>query len=240
MEKVVAVLRSADADERWCERIRGPVTEELLDLGLPGLAVNVRDAAVRDTTLVLTTLEPPVAAVVSMWTRQHYSEQTRAAIDLLAAESEALSAYLVTESVPLAPPDPGSGQRTAGLANIALLRRPDDLDHATWLHRWQIDHTPVAIADQGTFGYTQNAVVRPLTADAPAVAGIVEELFPAAAMTDPLAWYGAADDADLRERRSRMLASVRRFGADIDLDTRRDPLPPWPITGPNGTVRSSI
>ena len=70
------------------------------------------------------------------------------------------------------------GQRTAGLANIALLRRPDGLDEATWLARWHIDHTPVAIATQATFGYTQNAVVRALTPGAPVIAAIVEELFP--------------------------------------------------------------
>ena len=215
----MVVLRAAGIDERWCERIRGPVAEELLSLGLPGLAVNVRDAAVCDTTMVLTTLFPPVTAVVSLWTVQHYSAQTRAAIAALAAESEALAAYLVTESVPIAPPDSGAGERTPGLANIALLRRPDDLDQTTWLHRWQLDHTPIAIADQGTFGYTQNTVVRPLTDTAPAIAAIVEELFPLGAMTDPLAWYGAADGDDLRARRSRMLASVRRFGADTDLDT---------------------
>lgn len=219
MEKVIVLLRQADADEQWCRRIRGPVAEELLRLGLPGLAVNVRDEPVRGALISLTTLDPPGAAVVSLWTQQSYGEQARAAIALLTAESDSAAAYLVTESVPMPPPDPGSGRRTPGLANVALLRRPTELDQATWLHRWQVDHTAVAIATQGTFGYTQNVVVRALTPDAPAIDGIVEELFPDAAVSDPYVWYGAKDDADLQDRLARMMASISAFGAERNIDT---------------------
>ncbi|OBJ68759.1 EthD domain-containing protein [Mycobacterium sp. 1274756.6] len=219
MEKVVILLRRNGADEEWCERLRGPVATELLDLDPPGLTVNVRDAAVADTALQLTTLNPPVTAVVTLWTRQCYGAQVQAVLQSLAGTADAVAAYLVTESTPLPPPDPGGGQRTPGLANVALLRRPADLDRPTWLHRWQVEHTPVALATQATFGYTQNTVVRALTADAPAVDAIVEELFPAAAATDPLAWYGARDDADLQDRLGRMLASITRFGADTNIDT---------------------
>ncbi len=124
----------------------------------------------------------------------------------------------MTESVPIAPPD-RLGDRTPGFANIALLRRPADLDHATWLTRWQVDHTPVAIETQATFGYTQNVVVRPLTPDAPVIDGIVEELFPDAATTDLHAFFGAADDADLHDRMTRMVASTSAFGATDNIDT---------------------
>ena len=165
----MVIIQHPDADQRWCERLRGPVAAALLDLGLPGLAVNVRDDPVRESLLTLTTLNPPAAAVVSMWTQQYYGEPTQAAIALLQAESDAAAAYLVTESVPMPPPDPGAGQRTPGLANIALLRRPAELDPADWLRRWHLDHTRVAIDTQGTFGYTQNVVVRALTDGAPIV-----------------------------------------------------------------------
>lgn len=219
MEKVVVIAQQADFDEQWCRRLRGPVAAQLLELGLPGVAVNVRDEPVRDALLQLTTLDPPAAAVVSLWTQQCYGAQTQAAIALLQDESDSAAAYLVTESTPLPPPDPGDGRRTPGLANVALLRRPADLDQATWLHRWQVDHTPVAIETQGTFGYTQNVVVRALTANAPQIDGIVEELFPDGAVADPHVFYGARDDADLADRVARMVASVTAFGANRDLDT---------------------
>ena len=218
MEKVVVLLRAEQPDDQWCERVRGPVADELLDLGVAGLSVNVRDSAVRDSLMTLTTLAPPVAAVIGIWVQQSYGTQVAATLDTLAAECESLAAYLVTESVPIAPPD-RLGERTPGFANVALLRRPPELDRATWLTRWQVDHTPVAIETQATSGYTQNVVVRALTPDAPAIDGIVEELFPDAATTDLHAFFGAADDADLQDRMTRMVASTSAFGATDNIDT---------------------
>jgi hypothetical protein len=219
MEKVIAVLRRPEPDDEWCARQRGPVAGALLDLGVAGLSINVRDGAVRHSLMTLTTLDPPVAAVVSLWTQQCYGEQTAAALDLLAGECEQLGAYLVTESIPMLAPPSEPGTRTTGLANIALLRRPAELDQATWLNRWQLDHTPVAIETQSTFGYTQNWVVRTLTPDAPGITGIVEELFPPEAITDIKAFFGAADDSDLQHRLGRMVASTTAFGANENIDT---------------------
>jgi hypothetical protein len=119
----------------------------------------------------------------------------------------------------LPPPATEPGARTPGFANVALLRRPADLDEETWLTRWHVDHTPVAIATQSTFGYTQNAVVRALTAGAPAIDAIVEELFPIEATTDLHAFFGAADDDDLSDRMNRMVASTTAFGANQNVDT---------------------
>jgi hypothetical protein len=219
MEKVVLTLRGAEADDAWCTSLRVQVAADLLDIGVPGLAVNVRDGVVRDSLMTLTTLDPPVVAVVSVWTQQSYGDEVRAVTARLQKECDDVAAYLVTESVPLPPPDLEPGQRTAGLANVALLRRPDDLDETTWLARWHIDHTPVAIETQATFGYTQNAVVRALTPGAPVIDAMVEELFPAEAMSDLHAFFGAADDDELRDRMNRMVASTAAFGANQNVDT---------------------
>ncbi len=219
MEKVILTLRGADADDTWCARLRAHVAADLLDIGLPGLAINVRDAEVRDSLMTLTTMDPPVVALVSVWTQQSYGAQIQAVTDRLARECGDVAAYLVTESVPLPAPATVPGRRTDGLANVALLRRPAGLDEATWLSRWHIDHTPVAIETQATFGYTQNAVVRALTPGAPGISAIVEELFPAEAISDLHAFFGAADDDDLRDRIDRMLASTAAFGANENVDT---------------------
>lgn len=215
----MVTLRSANPDEQWCTRLRTRVATGLSELDLAGLTVNVRDAPVSASMMTLTTLDPPVSAVVSIWTQQYYGAALRTALELLAAECQELAAYLVTESVPMPGPDVAPSARTPGLANIALLRRPPDLDVATWLQRWHIDHTPVAIATQATFGYTQNTVVRALTPDAPPIDAIVEELFPIEAVSDLYAFFGAADDADLGDRMGKMAASVARFGADRNIDT---------------------
>jgi hypothetical protein len=219
VEKVVITLRGADPDEAWCSRLRGDVAAELLDLGVPGLAVNVRDDAVRASLMTLTTLDPPVVGFVTLWTEQSYGDQVRTAIARLEKECDQVAGYLVTESVPLPPPHTAEGDRTPGLANVALLRRPADLDEPTWRQRWHLDHTPVAIATQSTFGYTQNKVVHPVTAQAPTIDAIVEELFPIEAVSDLHAFFGAADDEDLRDRMERMVASTTAFGANRDVDT---------------------
>ena len=215
----MVLLRNGEADDHWCARLRGQVAKQILDLGVPGLSMNVRDAAVHESLMTFTTLDPPVAAVVSLWTQQYYGTQASEAVALLDKECQSVAAYLVTESVPLAPQSVELGKRTAGLANIALLRRPGDMDPLTWLERWHIGHTPVAIKTQATFGYTQNVVVRPLTPDAPAIDGIVEELFPIEAISSLHSFFGAADDEDLGNRMNRMLASTTAFGANENIDT---------------------
>ncbi len=219
MEKVIVALRAAGSDDDWVTRMCGPVAEALLDLGLPGVAVNVKDAAVRDSLMTLTTLDPPVQGFVSLWAGQHYGDQMQRGLEVLAGQCDQLAAYLVTESVPMQPPSVPEGQRVPGLSNIALLRRPAELDEPTWLTRWQGDHTPVAIETQSTFGYVQNYVVRALTPDAPHLSAIVEELFPIESVGSLHAFFGAADDADLADRMSRMVASTSAFGANQNIDT---------------------
>lgn len=219
MEKVIVALRAAGADDVWVQRMCGPVADALLALDLPGVAINVRDAPVRDSLMTLTTLDPPVQGFVSLWTRQHYGDQIADALEILEPQTDLLAAYLVTESVPVPPPDSPVGRREPGLANVAMLRRPADLDEATWLRRWQHDHTPVAIATQSTFGYVQNYVVRALTPGAPEVSAIVEELFPIEAAASLHAFFGAADDGELADRMGRMIASTAAFGANVNVDT---------------------
>lgn len=219
MEKVIITLRGTPGDEAWCTRLRTDFAQALLDTGAPGVAVNVRDAAVNDSLMTLTTLDPPVIAFVSIWTQQCYGPQITTATTLLAEACDVVAAYLVTESMPLTPPHTNLGERCPGFANVALLRRPAELDEATWLARWQGDHTQVAIDTQSTFGYTQNVVVRALTDGAPSVSAIVEELFPIEATSDLHAFFGAADDQDLSDRMARMVASTSAFGANRDVDT---------------------
>jgi hypothetical protein len=219
VEKVIITLRGADNDQAWCHRLRDDVVADVLDLGVPGLAVNVRDDAVRDSLMTLTTMDPPVIGFVTVWTQQSYGQQVLGAIARLEKECDDVAAYLVTESVPLPPPSTAPGERTRGLANIALLRRPGDLDPQAWRRRWHNDHTTVAIETQSTFGYTQNQVVHPLTPDAPVIDAIVEELFPIEATSDLHAFFGASDDDDLRDRMQRMVASTTAFGANRDVDT---------------------
>ncbi len=218
MEKVIVTLRTGSADDEWVARLRGQVAEDLLALDLPGLTLHVRDAEVRDALMSLTMLDPLVQALVSLWTQQYYGEQITTALELLRGHAEYVAAYLVTESAPMPPAATPPGERAPGLANMALLRRPADLDEATWLTRWHGNHTQVAIDTQSTFGYVQNYVVRALTPDAPPLSAIVEEQFPIEAVGSLHAFFGARDDADLQDRMGKMVASTSAFGASTNID----------------------
>ncbi len=131
-----------------------------------------------------------------------------------------LAGWEVDERLPIPPPESPPGVRMDALANVAVLKRPDDLDRDEWLHRWLVDHTPIAIATQASFGYVQNIVTRQVTDDPPRrVDALVEELFPSAGMVDMHAFYGSGgDDAELNDRLTKLMASVARIGFDHDID----------------------
>ena len=167
MEKVIITLQRPDSDEAWCTRMRTEVVADLLELGLPGLAVNVRDDDVRNSLMTLTTLEPPVVGFVTVWAHQSYGESVTAALTRLSQRRIMLPRIWSPNRCRFRRRPTAPGARTDGFANVALLRRPADLDDATWRQRWHINHTPVAIETQSTFGYTQNAVVRALDAGGP-------------------------------------------------------------------------
>ena len=217
MEKLVYLLW-AESDT-VAEDLAGTVATKLLEIdGVRGVQVNVSDSAVAGAMLRITTFDRPVSAIASVWVDSSAQLSARLAA-VFATVCSDVAGYLVTESVAIEPPRSEAGERTSGLANVAILRRPADLDRDEWLDRWLGPHTRVAIETQDTFGYVRNAIVRSVTPGASPIDGIVEELFPIAALSDPHAFYGSAGDADeLTRRITRLMASVATFGADRDLD----------------------
>jgi hypothetical protein len=190
--------------------------EALRTAGAKRLQVNVDDADVAAAKLRITRFDAPVCAVVTVWVDDEPAEVSRVLTDI---SGRRCAGWEVEERTPLVPPTTEQGERTPGLAQIAFLRIPTDLDEAEWRHRWQDLHTTVAIETQATFGYTQNRVLRPILGDE-RVDAIVEELFPIEAMTSLHAFYGSGgDDAELQRRLDRMIQSVTSFGADRDLDS---------------------
>lgn len=203
----------------WGQRL-GPklfapaLHDDLRTAGATRLHVNIDDADVAPAKLRITSFAAPVLAVVTVWVDSESAEVSR----LLTDSSERCAGWEVEERTPLEPPQTEQGERTPGLAQIAFLRIPADLDYAEWRHRWQDLHTPVAIETQSTFGYTQNRVLRPILGDE-RVDAIVEELFPMDAMTSLHAFDGSGgDDAELPRRLDRMMKSVTSFGAERDVD----------------------
>ena len=154
----------------------------------------------------------PIAGLVSLWLDCVDAHPQIEAV--LRRHASRLAGYLVTESVVLpnttrvAAPD----GRTPGVTMLALLEKPERLSFEEWIAIWFGQHSPLALEIQSTYRYVRNVVVYALTPDAPPWRGIVEEGFPAEAVTNPMLWYKAdGDPKKMRENLGRMIASVRAF-----------------------------
>jgi hypothetical protein len=214
MEKVVYVLLAPGGLDgpRLRDRLLGPVAADLHAAGARRVQVNVVDDAVRPPFGI-----PPdpaatgLVATVSGWVD---AVGTQGLDSVLPADLGPWAGYLVTEAEALADRAGRSAApgRAPGFTQLTLLRRPDRLSWDEWRHRWQGEHTPVAIATQGTFRYVQNVVVRRLGPDTPPYAAVVEESFPADAMGDLSVFFDAVGDDDLLARHMADLsASCDRF-----------------------------
>jgi hypothetical protein len=207
--KLMFVLWAADP-----AALRDPALHaELAAAGATRLQLNLDDADVAPAMRIPT--GEPIGAFVSTWTEG----DPAAVAGLLNGTADRVAGWSVDERRRLDPPEVADGERADTLANVAVLRKPAELDTAEWMRRWMVDHTPIAIRTQATFGYVQNVVVEPVTPEAPYVSAFVEELFPSAGMTDMHAFYGSGgDDAELGRRLELLMGSVARIGADRDLD----------------------
>jgi hypothetical protein len=210
VDKLMFALRAADHAALRDASLRA----DLAGTGVHRVQLNLDDADVAPA-LRLATAEP-ISAIVSTW-----SDETdpKAIATVLERASGRVAGWRVDERRRLDPPEVPDGERADALANVALIRRPADLPEAEWRRRWLVEHTPVAIRTQATFGYLQNIVIEPVTPEAPAVSALVEELFPTAGMTDQHAFHGSGgDEAELKRRFGTLMASVARIGADHDID----------------------
>jgi hypothetical protein len=219
MEKMIYVVwkHEGDSEKDSRRKLVETVSPQLIKLGARHLRIGVVDEDVAPAaSLRIEATKPPVSGLISIWAdtsvrRQPFENAIQASVSRMAG-------YLVTESEPIVNTKhvTADGQRTPGMYQVVLLRKPPRLSHEQWLEIWLGSHTQVAIDTQSTFGYRQNVIVRPLTYAALPYDAIIEELFPAEAMTDPMVFYNAVGDEAKRKRHEKaMVDSVVRF---IDFD----------------------
>lgn len=225
MEKMVYVVwkHEGDSERVFRQKLLEKVSPQLIESGARRLRIGVVDEDVAPAApLRIECTKPPISGMISIWADT--STRRRPFEDAIQASAGRMAGYLVTESEPIVNNKHivADGKRTPGMYQVVLLRKPPRLNYEQWLDIWLGSHTQVAIDTQSTFGYRQNVVVRPLTYAAPRYDAIIEELFPAEAMTDPMVFYDAVGDEAKRKRnRKTMVESVVRF---IDFD-KMDCLP---------------
>ena len=219
MEKIIYPLwKSSELDDKqFRTQLLGPMTESLIAAGVHQIRISVVDDDVTAAAPYrIEASKPPINAMLSLWVDSAiYRQPLEVIMSTYVARYEG---YLVSESEPLVNSTQVAsvGERTPGMNQVVFLRKPPRMHYEQWLDIWLNSHTRTAIETQSTFGYRQNIVVRALTYTAPNYDAIIEENFPAAAMTDRMAFYNASgNEALYKEREQKMLASCSRF---IDFD----------------------
>jgi hypothetical protein len=219
MEKMIYAVwkHEGDSERDFRQKLLEKVSPQLIDLGARRLRIGVVDEDVAPAVaLRMGNTKPSIAGLVSIWVDT--STRRRPLEEVLQGSVARLDGYLVTESEPIVNTKHvvADGKRTPGMYQVVLLKKPPRLSYEQWLEIWLGNHTQVAINTQSTFGYRQNVIVRLLTHAPLPYDAIIEEYFPAEAMTDPMVFYNAVGDEAKRKRHEKaMFDSVMRF---IDFD----------------------
>lgn len=215
MEKLAYILwkPAATTDADFGRTLREEVARSLVDSGAARLSINVADEHAHEVQAArITRFDPPIAGLVTFWLQ--VSDDRGPQEKILSEATERLAGYLVLESVPIVNTTHTAalGERTPGTNVVACIERPERMTQDAWIAHWFGHHRQVACETQCSYAYVRNEVVRPVTADAPPWAGIVEEGFPTEAVTDPMLWYKSGGDRAVMERNlGRMLESVNAF-----------------------------
>lgn len=217
MEKVVCALwrDTGEPREAFAERLRANLPRALRDAGASRIRINIADVAVDPAAgLVQRWQAPQQEAVVQYWLPSANALFRDAADRAVAAHAARFAAWLVAESTVIANTahPPRAGERTWGWSQASFISFRSDLPRPAALAHWHDIHTAIAIDTQANFEYVQNAVVCPLTADAPAYDAFVEECFPPEAMADPAAFFAAVgDEGQFRKNLKAMMESCEAF-----------------------------
>lgn len=205
------------------------VTPQLQQLGGRGITVSVHDAeaAQAPSPVPVPAGELPHVAEVSVWLASY---DRRAGVDeAIAAAGLRYAGYLVAESLyedygttpHAAPRTWPDGTRSPGVLTVSLVHRPPGLDYATWIERWHGIQSPLSGALQPRCRYVRNEVIRPVTAGAPPVDGIVAEAWPSVAhVADPMLFFNA--DGDAGRLTANITAMLDSVNACLDLARLRN------------------
>jgi hypothetical protein len=207
------------ATDAYADRLLDVCAPQLLARGARGLTLHVADsdAAVAPPSRGLT-CRPPPAAQLSLWLA---SDDARAAYEaLLASHARRHVGYLVEESIyrdygdnrHARRRDWPDGERSPGVTMVSLLERPARLSSEAWLAHWHEVIAPLSEQLTPRTRYVRNRVLAPLSAGAPAYAGLVEESVPSPRhVRDPYLFYSAANLDDLAQRMGQLLGAVMQF-----------------------------
>lgn len=214
MIKHQVLLWAPQADQGYFRHLLEVCAPHLLDLpGIGRLQFNLADEAVAEAADKRMSGYDGLFDAMCSFTagdERGISE----ALTILSSGADRIAVYRVEEEEPLPntahPTAPG--ERTPGFSQLALLHCPSFQAYDEWLGYWKHTHTAVALATQSSFRYVQNRVLSGLNSGGGAYHAIVEECFPAAAMTSTEVFYNAPGQPELcQQNMQKMMESCTRF-----------------------------
>lgn len=213
MQKIMICLAKPNTSDAsaWNDSIT-KLLEENLELFF-GCSYSIVDGYVLPAkSLEIINTTHPKDAVLSIW-----ADSAHELGDFFTAVARVgqYQAYGVMESTAIShQQQPG---KVAGMCQIALLKKPKSQPRTEWLEAWLGRHTQIAIDTQASFAYRQNVVAVPILSHQeepswPFMDAIVEESFPAKAMTSQAAFFAAeGDPGKLAQHQRAMLNSCMKF-----------------------------
>lgn len=226
MEKIIyALWKDEHIDtEAFNAQLLEKIGPALCDNAL-SVRVNLQDKHVSGgTSPTAKATDPQMDAIIQLWV-DSANDSLRAPIDeILKGACLRFEGWLVSESTGIKNTKypPQTGQRTEGFSQMVFLKRPDGMLWDEWRKHWHDTHTKVAIETQSNFEYHQNLVTRRLTEASGNYAAIVEECFPADALTNALVYFDAPGDEE--KMQTNLNAMIKSVGNFID-HTKMDCIP---------------
>lgn len=205
MEKIVHLVRERDdrpGAELRCE-VLDDVVSALHEAGAIGVSAHLADDRVGIAgPMPCPGGELPVRAAIAYWVPAH--DLADDAIAVAGSVGIRNDAYLVTESVrsefgqrrgqPRNWPD---GERSPGLATVALVHRNPLLDERTFRELWYRHQSPMSERVQPRLRYVRNSVVHAVTPGATPLDGIVVESWPSEAVVADIEAFHMGDLGNL-------------------------------------------
>ncbi|WP_373083078.1 EthD domain-containing protein [Zhongshania sp.] len=218
MRKVIYLMWTDTPGTEFEARLLSWLAPELrAQQGVRGVQLNIVDAAVAPAVgLRMENSAQGFDAMCSLYLDE--SAELAVLQEYIQSCCVQFSRYHVDEFEPLANTSQlaGLGERTPGFSQVAMLRCPQSMAYEDWLAYWRGVHTQIAIDVQASFRYVQNVVSELAGNDVTCYHAIVEECFPAEAMTSSEAFYNAVGDQEKFERHlQKMMESCQKF---IDFD----------------------
>ncbi len=181
MEKLIYLLEkpASQTIDAFSQTLRGDVIAGLRQAGASNITLNIADLNEQIAEQAPGRLIGPwqaVSAAVAFW--HDYADGADEAEACLRDISHKLDGYLVTEAVPQGfQPEWEGGARRPGVTQFGANAKPADVADEDFYRNWQQHSVSSFELHPLRWSYVRNAVLRPLTAGAPAYRCIVSEHF---------------------------------------------------------------